>query len=143
MSSYFAVLVSIMAVHAIAMISPGPNFFIVTQTAISHSRRNGVFVAFGIACAAALWSSAALLGLNLLFERASWLYQGVRVLGGAYLLYLGVQSWHYASHPLAVTAKVLVTPSGWQSFRTGFITNLTNPKSVVFFGGMFAALLPP
>ena len=139
--SYLTVLLSVMAVHVVAMISPGPNFLIVTQTAISHSRREGVLTAFGVSCAALLWSSAALLGISLLFETTVWLYQGLKVLGGAYLIYLGIQSWRYAGRPPQLSAK---TPPGsnWRLFRVGFVTNLTNPKSAIFFSSIFATLLP-
>jgi len=81
-----AVLGSLMAVHIVAMMSPGPNFFIVTQTSVTRSRREGVLTALGITCAAALWSGAAILGISLLFETTAWLYASVKVLGGAYLI---------------------------------------------------------
>ena len=139
--SYLTVLLSVMAVHVVAMVSPGPNFLVVTQTAIGHSRREGVLTALGVACAAFLWSSAALLGVSLLFETTAWLYRGMKLLGGAYLIYLGVQSWRYAGRPPLLSAE---TPLGssWRLFRLGFVTNLTNPKSAIFFSSIFATLLP-
>ncbi len=141
--SYLVVLLSVMAVHVVAMASPGPNFLVVTQTAIGRSRRDGILTALGIACAALIWASAALFGLSLLFETTAWLYFGVKLFGGAYLIYLGVQSWRRANKPLVLAKKVPVALSGWRSFRVGFTTNLANPKSVIFFGSIFAALLPP
>lgn len=139
--SYLTVLLSVMAVHTVAMVSPGPNFLVVTQTAISHSRREGVLTALGVSCAALLWSSAALLGISLLFETTVWLYQVLKVLGGAYLIYLGIQSWRYAGRPPLLSAE---TPpdSSWRLFRVGFVINLTNPKSAIFFSSIFATLLP-
>lgn len=136
------ILGSILAVHLVAMISPGPNFFVVTQTSVTRSRREGVLSALGVAAAAALWSGAAVLGVSLLFETTAWLYAVVKVLGGAYLIYLGLRSWRRAGMLLAAPAQVRTPPSGWRAFRVGFTTNLTNPQSVVFFGSIFAALLP-
>lgn len=132
-----------MAVHVVAMASPGPNFLVVTQTAISRSRRDGVLTALGVACAALIWASAALFGLSLLFETTAWLYFGVKLFGGVYLIYLGMQSWRRANKPLMLDIRAPVVLSGWRSFRVGFTTNLANPNSAIFFGSIFAALLPP
>lgn len=140
--SHLMVLLSVMAVHVVVMVSPGPNFLVVTQTAISRSRREGVITALGVSCAAFLWSSAALLGVSLLFETTAWLYQGMKLLGGAYLIYLGIRSWRHAGNPPRLSAEVLSALSSWRSFRVGFVTNLANPKSAIFFSSIFAALLP-
>ena len=52
---YAVVLGSVFAVHMVAMVSPGPNFLIVTQTAISRTRRTGIVTALGVATGAAIW----------------------------------------------------------------------------------------
>ena len=141
--SYVVVLLSVMAVHSVVMISPGPTFLVVTQTSISRSRREGVWTALGVACAAFLWSAAALLGVSLFLETTAWLYQGMKLLGGAYLIYLGIKSWRSAGKQPKSAAEASPTASGRRSFRIGFITNLSNPKAVIFFSSIFASLLPP
>lgn len=142
--SYLAILGSIMAIHLAVVISPGPNFLIVTQMSIRDSRHAGLLSALGVALAAALWSSAALFGVSILFETVTWLYGTLKLLGGAYLVYLGIQSWRNAKEPLVSSVEEPAQASSkWRSFRAGFVTNLTNPKSAVFFGSIFAALLSP
>ncbi|MGH8700836.1 MAG: LysE family transporter [Burkholderiales bacterium] len=142
--NYWVVLGSILAVHVLAIISPGPNVLIVTQTAISRTRRAGVFTALGIATGAAVWSSAALLGLNVLFAHFGWLYTGVKLLGGMYLLYLGIKLWRTADQPLGSSVRHGATArTDGQAFRLGLLTNLTNPKAAIFYGSVFAALLTP
>ncbi len=140
---YLTVLLSIMAVHMVVLVSPGPAFLIVTQASIGHSRRQGVLTALGVSCATFLWSSAALLGISLFLETTAWLYQGIKLLGGAYLIYLGVESWRHAGNKPNPKVKMSLMSSGGHSFRVGFITNLTNPKAVIFFSSIFASLLPP
>jgi len=140
--SYLTVLLSVMAVHMVVLVSPGPAFLIVTQTSIGHSRRQGVLTALGVSCATFLWSSAALLGISLFLETTAWLYQGMKLLGGAYLIYLGVESWRHAGKKPNPKVEMSLISSGWRSFRVGFITNLTNPKAVIFFSSIFASLLP-
>lgn len=133
-----------MAIHLAAVVSPGPNFLVVTQTAIRDSRAAGFLTASGVALASVLWAVAALIGVSVLFETAAWLYGGLKVVGGAYLVYLGVQSWRHAKVPVNLPTDVPIqTPSSLRAFRTGFVTNLTNPKAIVFFGSIFAALLAP
>lgn len=141
--SYLAVLGSVMAVHLAAVMSPGPNFLVVTQTSVSASRYSGLAAALGVALAAPLWAAAALFGVSVFFEAAPWLYRLLKLFGGAYLVYLGVQSWRHAREPLAGGDVAGRAPSGWRAFRLGFLTNLTNPKSAIFFGSIFSALLSP
>ena len=142
--SYLTLLGTIMAIHLAAVVSPGPSFLVISQTSIRDTRRYGLISAAGVALGSALLAVAALFGVSVLFETAAWLYGALKLLGGAYLVYLGVQSWRHAKEPLVARAEGPVghnTP--WRAFRTGFLTNLTNPKAVVFFGSIFASLLTP
>lgn len=142
--NYAVVLSSIFAVHVLAMISPGPNFLIVTQTAMSRTRRAGILTALGIATGAAVWSSAALLGLSVVFAHVAWLYAGFKLVGGLYLLYLGIRLWRAADLRLVPAAHLqAAVHTNWQAFQLGLLTNLTNPQAVIFYGSIFAALLKP
>lgn len=142
--NYALVLGIVFAVHVLAMASPSPNFLIVTQTAISGTRRAGVAAAPGVATAAALWCVAAFLGLSVLFTQLPWLYAGVKILGGLYLLYLGVKLWLGADQPLAQSASELMTrDSDRRAFVLGLVTNLTNPNALVYYASIFAAVLTP
>ena len=55
-------------VHIIALMSPGPDFFFVSQTAISRSRREAMMGVLGITCGVMVWAGVALLGLNLIHQ---------------------------------------------------------------------------
>ena len=138
------VLGSIFAVHIAAMISPGPNFLIVTQTAMSRTRRTGTFVALGVAAGAGVWSTVASLGLTVLFTYYAWLYSGLKLLGGIYLIYLGIDLWRKSclTGDSAVNRRSAAN-SDWQAFRLGLVTNLLNPKAAIFFGSIFAAIVSP
>lgn len=141
---YASVLGGILAVHALAIISPGPNFLVVTQTAISQTRRAGIAAALGIATGAAVWSSSVVLGLSVVFAYFAWLHYAIRLLGGMYLVYLGVRLWSATSQPLNPSENDGTTlRTNWAAFQLGLITNLTNPKAVVFYGSIFAAFLDP
>lgn len=144
--SDWAVLGSVFAVHVLAMVSPGPNVLVVTQTAASETRRAGVCAALGIAAGAALMSSAALAGLSVVLTQFAWLHAALRLVGGAYLIYLGAKLWRGAGAPAAALSGATangVPQTDWRAFRLGLATNLTNPKALLFYGSVFAALFAP
>lgn len=142
--TYALLLAGVFAAHTLASISPGPNFLIVTQTAMSGSRAAAVATALGIATGAAVWSAAALLGLTVLFAQIPWLHAGLRLLGGIYLVVLGARLWRAADKPIARNAGDDVAHvAAAQAFRRGLFTNMTNPKAAIFYGSIFAAFLTP
>ena len=75
-----------------AAASPGPNLLIVTRPSAGRSLGAGILTALGVATAATIWLSPAVLGLSFVFERFVWLYGVLKLLGGVYLLYLGVKA---------------------------------------------------
>ena len=124
---------SLVAVHFLALISPGPNVLLVTQTAVSRTRPAGIMTALGIATGALVWSSTTIGGLNFLVDNLAWLYWTLRLLGGAYLLYLGIVMWRRADQ--ALFSNVQTEPrTAWQAYRLGIATNMTNPKAAFFLG---------
>ena len=140
------VLAGVFAIHALALASPGPNVLVVMRTALGDGRRAGVLTALGVAGGTAVWSCVALFGLSLAFARLPALALALRVLGGAYLIYLGWRLWQGADAD-AFAALAGNPPArrhgDARAFGQGLLTNLTNPKAWVFFVGIFAALLPP
>jgi RhtB (resistance to homoserine/threonine) family protein len=133
---------ALLIVDMLAAMSPGPNFVLVTQTAIDRGLRHAAAVVSGFTAANLVWCSAVLLGLSSLFELVPWLYGTIKVLGGLYLVYLGVSLWRVrAPDPVSVAD----TPRGplRAAFGAGLLTNLTNPKSAVYFGSIFTLFLGP
>ena len=140
--SLWTSLASIIGVWLITVISPGPNFFATAHAAATQSRRHGLALSLGIAVGTTIWASASLLGLGLLFQAAAWLYQGVKLVGGAYLVYLGIRMMLASARaPDAPAAgRGPVTAAG--AFRRGMIIDLSNPKAAVFFTSLFAVAVP-
>ena len=142
--SYLIVLAGVFSIHVAAMVSPGPNFLIVTQIAIGQSRKAGLMTAFGITVGALVWAGGAIVGLSFLFERFTWLYSGLKFAGGVYLAFIGFKIFLYARKPIGLRQNLgAVARTSWSCFHIGFITNLTNPKSIIFFGSIFAAVISP
>jgi threonine efflux protein len=135
---------TIALVHLVALLSPGPDFFFVSQTAVSRSRRQALFGVLGITLGIAFWSALALLGLQLVLQRLAWLQQAIAIAGGAYLLWMGVRMLRgaWAGGPATQTAVAARSPGGeLATLRAGLLTNLANAKAVVYFGSVFSAFL--
>jgi RhtB (resistance to homoserine/threonine) family protein len=143
MPHYVTILAGIAAIHWAALISPGPNFLLISQASSAESRRVGLWTALGVVIGTVVWATTALLGVSVIFSRFVWLYKGMKFLGGAYLVYLGVWAWVEATRPVRPEQTVHTAPTHWLALRRGFLTHITNPKTTLFYAGIFATTLTP
>jgi threonine/homoserine/homoserine lactone efflux protein len=136
-------LLGILGALLVGAISPGPSFVVVAQTAISRSRADGLAAALGMGLGGVAFGALALLGLQTLLAHAPWLYLVLKLLGGAYLLYIAVRLWRAAADPLAVPEPPRAGASALRgSFLLGLATQISNPKTAVVYASVFAAFLP-
>lgn len=102
-----------------------------------------------------VFSGIALLGLFTLLAKVEWLYVGLKIAGGLYLVYLGYRMWRGAAAPLSLDdlqsgggsqtragTHVHAHAHGLRSYWVGLTTQLSNPKAAVVYASIFAALLP-
>lgn len=131
---------TVAAVHLLALISPGPDFFFVSQTAVSRSRKEAMLGVLGITAGVMVWSGVALLGLHIILEKMAWLHNIIMVGGGLYLCWMGYQMLRGAlkkEESVAVEPKAELATGG-RSFVKGLLTNLANPKAIIYFGSVFS-----
>jgi threonine efflux protein len=136
--------ITIAIVQIIALMSPGPDFFFVSQTAVSRSRHEAMAGVAGITLGVAMWAALALLGLQLLLHRLVWLERLIAICGGLYLCWMGLKMLRGAiARPAQTRAAepVQVFVGAWRSLRNGLFTNLANPKAVIYFGSIFSAFV--
>lgn len=146
MNTTLAALAGVFAAHLAATMSPGPNVLLVMHTAASRSRRAGVAAALGIATGAALWCVAVLAGLALLAQQSALVLPLLRSAAALYLLWLAWRLWRGANGDAfakTAAAPAPVQGSSTRAFGQGLATNLANPKALLFYGSVFAALLAP
>ncbi len=137
------VLFGILGALLIGAISPGPSFVLVSRIAVTASRLDGLAAALGMGLGGALFGAVALAGLSALLLQVEWLYMTLKLMGGAYLLYLGIRIWRGASAPLSVDmATTSERKSVLRSFTFAFATQISNPKTAIVYGSIFAAMLP-
>jgi threonine efflux protein len=141
MTASLLALATIGLVQLLAVISPRPSFLITAQTAVARSRLDGVKIAFGLGAGTLVWSTAAVLGLNVLFRLYHWLFIGMKIAGALFLLWIAIQIFRHSKSPIDMSGS-----NGEAARRNpllrGFLTQISNPKVAVFFGSIFVAILP-
>jgi threonine/homoserine/homoserine lactone efflux protein len=131
----WAAYASFLGFAAVLVLVPGPDFAVVTKNTLASGRRRGWWSALGVCCSNTVQGTAAAAGLGTLVLRVEPLFQAIRWAGIAYLIVLGVQSIRSAVRgEYAPDATAAARPgqalSGW---RQGFLSNITNPKVLVFY----------
>ena len=125
-----AAFLTVAFMHLMVAISPGPAVLMSARIGLTEGSRAGFFVAAGIGIGGVVWASAALFGLNLVFQAAPALLWGLRLSGAAYLLWLAWGLWRGADQPI-VAGEALPPRGALAAFRLGLWTQLSNPKPAV------------
>jgi threonine/homoserine/homoserine lactone efflux protein len=133
-------ILAIAAAIAIGAASPGPSFVMVVRTAVAKSGADGLAAAFGMGVGGVIFCALALFGMRAVFAQAELLYIAFKLAGGGYLLYLAWRIWRSADQPLAQQSGAIVKGRLFRSFLLGLGTQLSNPKTLVFYGSVFALL---
>lgn len=133
-------LLAIAGVLLLGVASPGPNFAIVTSTATGVSRRAGVLAGLGLAAASFTWATLAVAGIGVVLAQSPWVFTALRLVGAAYLIWLGARMVLGARKPkpeMDGTRK-----DGIAAVRSAFLVSMTNPKSIAFYGSILTVMVP-
>ena len=132
-------LLLVCSIHAVALISPGPDFTVVTRLSIVSGRRAGMWAAAGVAASIGIYVLLCLLGLSLILAALPGVSRVLSVAGTLYLAWLGVQCLRSKGH----LPDAELAPPGGRAFFTGLLTNLLNPKAMLYFGSILSQVLGP
>lgn len=137
-------LVGIAVALGIGAVSPGPSFVMVARTAASSNRINGISAAIGMGIGGVLFAALSLLGLIAVLTAVPTIYLLMKIAGGVYLAYLGIQIWRNAKHPLLtkLDGAISLKADCIRYFSLGLSTQLSNPKTAIVYAGVFATFLP-
>jgi threonine/homoserine/homoserine lactone efflux protein len=143
MESTWPALFTFLGVFTVAIVSPGPNFILVTNTALGQSRRAGLLTALGIATGSGLFALSGLIGLLVLIHSIPCFALFARFVGGGYLAWIGFDMLRHCRKGKSPesTANTQRKPAALTSYRIGLLTNLTNPKAWAFYLSLFALLM--
>ena len=131
-------------VGTLGLLSPGPDFFLILRNAVRYTFKTAVMTALGITAGITIHIALNLFGLAYVLKTSPWLFEALNLLGGAYLIYIGVKGLLSAKS----SAKPSTTQQGkiespLEAFREGFFTNILNPKCGLFFFGIFTQIMGP
>lgn len=127
----------------VSAMAPGPDFLVVLRSVLSGGRRAGMACAVGIACGLLVWAGVTSVGIAGLLAASAVAFTVVKLVGAAYLVYLGVRALlaarrgAYTQEPEPTKAR-----STGGAFAAGLLTNLLNPKVAVFFLALWPQFLP-
>lgn len=128
------------AVLALALLTvlPGPDVAVVTRVALSRGRSAAFRTSLGIVCGLAVWGVLTVAGLAAVLAASAEAYTVVRVAGALYLVALGVVTLVRRT-PAGEHVTAPPTRGAW---RTGFVSNMLNPKIALFYTGVLPGLVP-
>ncbi len=133
---YALVLFSVFAVFIPALVLPGPDFVAVVRSSMSYGTRAGLLTTLGVTLGLCLYATLSLVGLSAILVKYQWLTWAVRMLGGSYLIYLGIKLLRTKSRQIELDQAA--RPAGKRAILFGFLVTLTNPKAIVLFASVFA-----
>lgn len=127
----------------VGVMSPGPSFIVIAQTAMSHSRKKALFISLGMGTGAMIFSFLACTGLYLLLKTMPLIFLVFKIIGGLYLCFLAYKIFKNSNKKIqADSLHVNKDTTVLKSILFGLITQLSNPKTAIVIGGIFAAFLP-
>lgn len=129
-------------VLAVLTMVPGPDMAVVTKRAVACGWRDGLRTVGGITAGLLAWGVLTVVGLAATLAASATAYTAVKLAGAAYLTFLGVQALVQSRrHRAGASEPGRPAPQG-SPWRTGFVSNVFNPKIAVFYTGLLPTLAP-
>ncbi len=143
--SYLSQFLAVAVIHFLALVSPGPDFAMISRSSLVYSRRTGIYSALGLALGILVHVTYSLVGIGLIISKSILLFSIIKYLGAGYLIYIGWKSLRakkVRQSAEADTAAERHLPA-LAALRVGFLTNVLNPKVTLFFLGLFTQVIRP
>ncbi|MEX5439395.1 LysE family transporter [Acinetobacter indicus] len=140
-----SLLLTICALHFVAQLSPGPDIILIAKSSASTTRRNTIHIIAGISLGIVLWVVLTLLGFTVLVEQFPWIQQVLMLIGGLFLAKMGWAMFSGGLRSLKQSSALedVQAQSSAQKnyFLLGLFTNLSNPKTLIYFSSVFSLAL--
>ncbi|MEQ1438700.1 LysE family transporter [Fontimonas sp. SYSU GA230001] len=133
---------AVASAHALGVMSPGPDFAMVTRQSLALGRAAGVWTAAGIGSGILFHVAYGLFGLRWLTHRFPWSLDAIALAGAAFLLWIGLQALRAQPQTIEDDRMPPVARgNGWRNYGIGLATNLLNPKATLFFVALFTTVV--
>ena len=123
-------------------LTPGPNSLLVLTHGALHGHRKTLFTVSGGALRFVALIALSMLGIGALLKASAGALTVLKLFGGAYLVWLGIQLWRAPAINLKAKASK-ADPRGAELFRQGLLTAVSNPKALLFFGAFLPQFIDP
>lgn len=129
--------------HLLAVISPGPDYAVVTRNSVRFGRRAGVMTSIGVGAGILVHVAYSLVGVGLLLQKYPALFNGLTLIASGYLLFLAWQSVRSQGHAVEIPHgdEQHETVADFTVWKQGFLTNVLNPKATLFFLTIFTSIV--
>lgn len=135
-------LIIITSVHLLAAASPGPDFVLVSQQTLSNGKRAGLLCSLGIALGLSVHILYSAFGLAAVIANSASAIWVIKLLGGSYLIYLGVSGLRArARNTETIVTDGVDGQSDLKTIGLGFLCNALNPKAPIYFISLFTIVL--
>jgi len=135
-------LLLITSVHLLAAASPGPDFVLVSQQTLCNGKRAGLFCSLGIALGLSVHILYSVFGLAALIANSASALWVIKLLGGSYLIYLGISGLRAkATKQAAIATGKVAQDSAFKTIGLGFLCNALNPKAPIYFISLFTIVI--
>src|SRR5688572_10012358 len=122
---YLPIILTVALVHLLAVISPGPDFIMITRNSLMYSRKTGIYTAIGLGLGILVHVVYSLVGIGLLISKSILLFNTIKLLGAAYLIYIGYKSLTSKSSNLNILNQDHKKDiSIFDAIKIGFFTNV-------------------
>jgi threonine/homoserine/homoserine lactone efflux protein len=137
-----AALLAFVPLAALVVAIPGPSVLFTIGRALSEGRRSALLTVVGNGAGLAVQSLVIAVGLGALLAAASWVLAALKVAGGVYLVWLGVQAIRHR-HEWMPSVSATRPPRKRAHLASGFVLGVTNPKTLVFLSALLPQFLDP
>ncbi|MFD6231446.1 LysE family translocator [Streptomyces sp. NPDC060232] len=134
--------IAVAVITLLAVISPGADFAMVVRNSYLYGRPTGLFATAGVAAGVLVHVSYTMLGVGLLIASSTALFTVIKLAGAAYLVWIGIRTFRArAEVTVDLEPKSQLTRLG--AMRSGFLTNVLNPKTTLFVVSTFTQVVDP
>lgn len=136
-------LLVITSVHLLAAASPGPDFVLVSQQTLTNGKKAGLLCSIGIALGLSIHILYSAFGLAAIIANSTTALWAIKLLGGSYLIFLGIKGLRARSktQPLTAAQKTAPQRSALKTIGLGFLCNALNPKAPIYFVSLFTIVI--
>ncbi|APC11875.1 LysE family translocator [Providencia rettgeri] len=133
-------IIAVATITILAVISPGPDFAMVTRSSYTYGVKTGLICALGIAIGVQVHVFYTIFGITVIIMSSPTLFLVVKLLGVFYLVYIGFKSFINKTK-ITTGASQGQSLSHFVAFKTGFLTNALNPKTMFFVVSVYSQVI--